>query len=68
MILSQRSCVLSTATAVCVQRGGRGPAGTPEVRVIWRRLRRVLPGPRPLLLMGWPDLLPLLLQQQEVDT
>lgn len=68
MILSQRSCVSSTATAVCVQRGGRGPAGTPEVRVIWRRLRRVLPGPRPLLLMGRPDLLPLLLQQQEVDT
>lgn len=67
MILSQRPCVSSTATAVCVQRGGRGPAGAPEVRVIRRRLRRVLLGPGPLLLVGRPDLLPLLLRQQEVD-
>ncbi len=59
--------VSSSATAVRVRRGGRGPAGPAEVRVVRDRLCRVLPGPRPVLLVGRTDLLQVLPQQQEVE-
>lgn len=60
------SSLCSTATAVRVQRARRGPAGAPEVRVIRDRLCRVLPGQRPLLFLGWTDLLQILRHEPEV--
>ncbi len=56
-----------TATALRVQWARRGPAGAPEVWVIRERLRWVLPGQRPVLLLGRTDLLQILPQQQEVE-
>lgn len=64
--LSSSSPLCSTATAVRVQWARRGPAGAPEVRVIRDRLCRVLPGPRPLLFLGWTDLLQILRHEPEV--
>lgn len=64
--LSSSSPLCSAATAVRVQRARRGPAGAPEVRVIRDRLCRVLPGQRPLLFLGWTDLLQILRHEPEV--
>jgi len=68
-IISSFSPVCSpspAATALRVQRARRGPVGAAEVRVVRDRLRRVLPGQRPLLLLGRTDLLQILPHQQEV--
>lgn len=60
--------VLSTATAVCWLHGGGGPAAPTPVRRLREGLRRVLPGPGPLLCLGRRLLLPLLPRCQEVGT
>lgn len=57
-----------TATAVRGVGGGRDPAGAAQVRRLRRGVRRLLPGPRPVLRLGREILLPLLRLAQEVST
>lgn len=53
--------LMSTATALCwVCFCWVGPSPIPPVRHVWKCWRRLLPGPRPLLRLGWHLLLSVL--------